>query len=186
MRIKASLFGLLALVGTISAQTKVEKITPTKATGYGITYFLPKTSFVVNVEVTKKTVKAGIYYRYAELYLGLKDVPTEDNVSYELGRVTVINYGITDAENAYKIEFKQKTVAPFVYLTSDGLLCAINTEYTPEKPEESVVPEQKKVIEPQTPSILSAPDTVTYRNVETHLPSTAIYYAFCASNIELD
>ena len=144
MRIKASIFGFLALAGTLAAQTKVEKIIPTKATGNGVTYILPKTSFIVNAEVTKKTVKAGQYYRYAERYLGVKDIATEDYVSYELGRVTVINKGIPDPENAFKIEFKQKTVAPFVYLTSDGLLCAINEEYIPEKPEESANPEQKK------------------------------------------
>ena len=144
MSIRTSLLGLLALAGTLSAQTKVEKIIPTKATGNGITYFLPKTSFIVNAEVTKKTVKAGQFYRYAERYLGEKDIATEDYVSYELGRVTVINKGIPDPENAFKIEFRQKTVAPFVYLTSDGLLCAINEEYVPEKPEESAIPEQKK------------------------------------------
>jgi len=155
MRIKASIFGFFALAGTLAAQTKVEKIIPTKATGNGVTYYLPKTSFIINAEVTKKTVKAGQYYRYAERYLGVKDVATEDYVAYELGKITVTNKGIPDPDNVFKIEFKQKTVAPFVYLTSDGLLCAINEEYVPEKPVEEAKPEPKKGDEPSASSVYS-------------------------------
>jgi hypothetical protein len=144
MKIKISAVGLfLCTLLTATAQTKVEKVTPTKASGDGVTYSLPKSSFVVNVEVTKVTVKAGSYYRYAERYLGVKDVATEDVVYYELGKISLSSKGVADPDQVYKIEFKQKTVAPFVYLTSDGLLCAINEVYIPEEqPEEPTKPEQ--------------------------------------------
>jgi len=135
-----SIASLLFCVFAMTAQTIVEKVVPTKATGDGIIYSLPKTSFIVNVEVRKVTLKAGPYYRYANLYLGLKDVITEDAEYYELGKITMVNKGVSDPDNTYKIEFKQKTVAPFAYLTSDGLLCAINTDYIPE-----LVNEEKKV-----------------------------------------
>ncbi|HCC52540.1 MAG TPA: DUF4831 domain-containing protein [Porphyromonadaceae bacterium] len=137
MKIKISIAGLFLCALVATAQTKVEKVVPTKASGDGITYSLPKTSFVVNAEITKITEKAGPYYRYAERYLGVKDVVTEDAVYYELGKITLLNKGVPDPDNMYKIEFRQKTVAPFAYLTSDGLLCAINEVYTPdEQPEE--------------------------------------------------
>ncbi|MDR1723017.1 MAG: DUF4831 family protein [Tannerella sp.] len=138
----AILVSLLSVVA-LTAQTKVEKIVPTKATGEGIVYYLPKTSLLINVEVRKITVTAGEYYRYAERYLGIKNVPTENGVTYELGRITVVNKGVPDTDNAYKIEFRQKTVAPFAYLTSDGLLCAINAEYIPESGETETRREQK-------------------------------------------
>ena len=117
---------------TLTAQTNIEKVIPTKASGNGITYSLPKTSFIVNAEVTKVTVKTGTYFKYAENYLGIKDVAAEDQVYYELGKVTLVNKGIPDPDNKYFIEFRQKTVAPFAYLTRDGLLCAINDDYVPE------------------------------------------------------
>ena len=140
MKHTLSIAGLLLSVFTMTAQTIVEKVVPTKATGDGIIYSLPKTSFIVNVEVTKVTLKAGPYFRYAELYLGLKDVITEDAVYYELGKITMVNKGFPDPDKTYKIEFRQKTVAPFAYLSRDGLLCAINTEYVPE-----FVDEEKRV-----------------------------------------
>ena len=52
----------------IMAQTKVVKKNAVKANNFGITYSLPKTSLVVDAEVTKVTCKAGPYYKYAEKY----------------------------------------------------------------------------------------------------------------------
>lgn len=115
------------------AQTKVVKKNAVKANNFGITYSLPKTSLVVDAEVTKVSCKAGPYYKYAEKYLGVKDAVADDNVYYDLGKVTLANKGIPDADNTYIIEFKGSTVAPYAYLTEDGLLCAINGEYTPEE-----------------------------------------------------
>lgn len=116
----------------IMAQTKVVKKNAVKANNFGITYSLPKTSLVVDAEVTKVTCKAGPYYKYAEKYLGVKDVITEDKVYYELGKITLENKGVPDADNTYIVEFKGGTVAPYAYLTEEGLLCSINAEYAPE------------------------------------------------------
>ena len=100
----------------IMAQTKVVKKNAVKANNFGITYSLPKTSLVVDAEVTKVTCKAGPYYKYAEKYLGVKDAITEDKVYYELGKISLVNKGV-----------------PYAYLTEDGLLCSINAEYTPDE-----------------------------------------------------
>lgn len=127
----------------LMAQTKVVKKTATKSNNFGITYSLPKTSLVVNVEVTQVTCEAGPYYKYAEKYLGVKDAVTENKVYYELGKVNLINKGIPDPDNTYIVEFKAGTVAPYACLTEDGLLCSINAEYTPEnRPEDTIDPAQ--------------------------------------------
>lgn len=113
------------------AQTKVVKKNAVKANNFGITYSLPKTSLVVETEVTKVTCKAGPYYQYAEKYLGVKNAITEDKVYYTLGKINLVNKGVPDSDNTYIVEFKQGTVAPYAYLTEDGLLCSINAEYEP-------------------------------------------------------
>jgi hypothetical protein len=119
----------------VMSQTKVTKKVATKSNNFGIVYSLPKTSLLINAEVIKNTCKAGPYYRYAEKYLGVKNPIEEDKVYYELENVTLINKGIPDPEQTYMIEFKQGTVAPYAYLTEDGMLCTINAEYTPPAPE---------------------------------------------------
>ena len=128
------LFVSLLLSFSAMAQTKVVKANAVKANDYGVTYSLPKTQLVVEAEVTKVTCKAGPYYRYAEKYLGVKNFITEDKVYYELGKVKLLNRGIPDKDNTYIVSFKAGTVAPYAYLTENGLLCSINAEYTP-KPE---------------------------------------------------
>ena len=127
----------------LMAQTKVVKKNAVKANNFGITYSLPKTSLVVDAEVTKVTCKAGPYYQYAEKYLGVKDAVTEDKVYFDLGKISLINRGLPDADNTYIVEFKQGTVAPYAYLTEDGLLCSINAEYTPVESELDAVKKNK-------------------------------------------
>lgn len=119
----------------LMSQTKVVKKNAVKANNFGITYSLPKTSLVIDAEVTKVTCKAGPYYKYAEKYLGVKDAITQDKVYYELGKLSLVNKGIPDPDNTYIVEFKGGTVAPYAYLTEEGLLCSINAEYTPEESE---------------------------------------------------
>jgi hypothetical protein len=125
------LFMSLLFCLPVMSQTKVIKRVAAKSNNFGIVYSLPKTSLLINAEVTKNTCKAGPYYRYAEKYLGVKNPIEEDNVYYELENATLVNKGIPDLEQTYMIEFKPGTVAPYAYLTEDGMLCAINTEYTP-------------------------------------------------------
>lgn len=141
--------GLLLSV-PLMAQTKVVKKNAVKANNFGITYSLPQTLLVVDAEVTKVTCKAGPYYQYAEKYLGVKDAVTEDKVYYELGKITLINKGLPDPDNTYIVEFKSGTVAPYAYLTEDGLLCAINAEYTPVESELDAVKRQKAAPEKVT------------------------------------
>lgn len=117
----------------LMAQTKVIKKNAVKANNFGITYSLPKTSLLVNAEVIKITSKAGPYYKYAEKYLGVKNAISENKVYYQLGKISLENKGIPDPDNTYIVEFKPGTVAPYAYLTEEGLLCSINAEYMPEK-----------------------------------------------------
>ena len=115
----------------MEAQTKVTKKIASKATNYGITYSLPKTALVVNAEVIKTSAKAGPFFRYAEKYLGVKNVVAEDKVSFSLGKLSLETHGVPDPDNTYIVEFKTGTTAPYVYLTDDGRICTINAEYAP-------------------------------------------------------
>lgn len=146
----------LLIMSPLFAQTKVIKKNAVKANDFGITYSLPKTSLVVVVEVTKTVRKAGPYYQYAEKYLGVKNAIVKDETYYELGKVRLINRGIPDPERTYIVEFKAGTVAPYAYLTEDGLLCSINAEYTPEQSEdETSATKNKGVIKVSDPSVFS-------------------------------
>ena len=77
---------------SMTAQTKVVKMNAVKSNNFGVAYSLPLTTFTIDAEVTKITSKAGPYYKYAEKYLGVKDVITEDKVVFQLDKVTLENF----------------------------------------------------------------------------------------------
>jgi len=104
---------------------------------------LPKTSLIVSAEVKKSTFKAGPYYKYAEKYLGVKDAVAEDKVLFDFGKVSLFNKGVVDSEQTYVVEFRAGTVAPYAYLTEEGLLCSINAEYTPEESDLEIAKKKK-------------------------------------------
>jgi len=134
MKRTGSFFFILFTINFLNAQTNVLKMSATKSTDFGVTYFLPKTVLTVHVNYTKTTQKAGLYARYAEKYLGIKDqsVILEDRVYYTLNTIRVENKGVVDKDASYLVEFKSKTTSPFVYLTENGLICTINADYVPE------------------------------------------------------
>ena len=120
-----------------SAQTEVEPFVP-GSTLEGVAYFLPRTAFRVTVVAEKTTTRPGDFYKYADRYLRLKDVPTEQSVQWELKSILLEPFGKPDKDKAFSIKLKSKTVAPLVGLSRDGLLLSINTDadesYLPDVP----------------------------------------------------
>lgn len=120
---------ILLLAGSVSAQ-EIVKMSAVKGNNYGVAYSLPKTIINVTTEYTKTTRKAGQFYQYAERYLNISNPITDDEVAYTLDAISSSTDGIVDKDKSYLVEFKSNSVAPFVSLTKDGLICAINAEYT--------------------------------------------------------
>ena len=118
------------------AQTKVMKASASKVNDYGVQYMLPKTVLTVTVEYSQTQMKAGPYARYASRYLGIPEaeVTKEDQTYYTLDKISVSEKGIPDKDQSYFVLFKSKTIAPFVYLTEEGVICTINADYQPETP----------------------------------------------------
>ena len=115
----------------LNAQTNVVKVNAIKSNNYGIQYFLPQTVLELTVEYSKITQKAGPYAKYASRYLGVSEesIVMEDQTYCILDKVNIANLGLPNKNESYLIELKSKTTAPFVYLTEDGLICAINADY---------------------------------------------------------
>ncbi|MDU1905837.1 MAG: DUF4831 family protein [Dysgonomonas sp.] len=121
------LLSLLLITNSISAQNTV-KMSAVKSNDYGVAYTLPKTQIIIKVEATKTTRKAGEFYEYAERYLNISNPITTDETIYNITDIKVGTEGIPDKENSYLVEFRSNTTAPYVTLTKDGLICAINSD----------------------------------------------------------
>jgi hypothetical protein len=146
---KKILFIAVLFSVSLSAQTKVIRKSAVKSNDYGVTYFLPKTDLVVTAEISKITTQAGQYNKYAAKYLGFNDPVQENQTYYVLDKLTVATKGVPDENKSYLVVFKTKTTAPFVYLTEEGLICAINAEYEDTVLASSSRPEKKEDTRPK-------------------------------------
>lgn len=152
MKYYISLFLLFFAGSQLSAQDIV-KMSAVKANNYGVAYSLPKTSVIVTADYTKTTRTAGEFYQYAEMYLSISKPIAENSVSYTLDRIEAVTKGIVDKDKSYLVEFKANSTAPFVTLTKDGLICAINADYTFPKEETASSKEQpvvEQLLDPKT------------------------------------
>jgi hypothetical protein len=126
-------WGLIFLIFTgatqLSAQSTV-KMSAVKGNDYGVAYSLPKTAIIISVKYTKAMRKAGQFYQYAERYLSISNPITENSIIYSIDNIDAATQGIVDKDKSYLVEFRSNTTAPFVTLTKDGLICAINSDYT--------------------------------------------------------
>lgn len=146
----------LLLAISLSAQNTV-KMSAVKGNDYGVSYTLPKTTIEIKSEATKTIRKAGDFYEYAERYLNIANPITQDETIFTINSITASTGAIADKEKSYLVEFKSGTTAPFVTLTKEGLICAINAEaeFSPKVETKSSNIEDNKKALPNPNSFLS-------------------------------
>lgn len=138
---------ILLLIGAIlplttMGQTEVSVYTP-GINAEGVTYFLPKTVVNVKIEAEKETYTPGDLCSYADKYLRLKDISRQKSVSWSLNRVEISFAGVADMNKAYTVKLKDKSVAPLVELSDDGVLLSINRPPSPKEKESVIEPQPK-------------------------------------------
>jgi len=108
------------------AQLLTERLSTATDTARGIVYLLPKT--IVQVEVDTKCVQEfpGIYFQYADRFLGLKEVIQNESIRYEITGFRIKTKTIADTSQAYLISTGKKGKNLDIVLTPEGFLRSIN------------------------------------------------------------
>ena len=131
----------------------------------GVVYYLPKTQIEIKVTATKVTYTPGELCQYANRYLRLQGISAQPYEHWEINSIHVGTIGVPDAEKAYSVKLKDKSVASQVELTEDGIIRAINTSAPKEeKARKEGQTEQSKQVDPgkfMTEEILMAVSTNT-------------------------
>lgn len=115
----------LVLSTSAYAQTEVTAGV-TRGKDYGVTYMLPKTEIDVVVKANKVTYTPGEFSKYADRYLRLPNVSADPKEYWELVSVKAVSTGVPDSERTYFVKMKDKTVAPLMELTEEGIVKSIN------------------------------------------------------------
>ena len=122
----------LALCCTVlgmQAQTDVSDFVP-GSTLEGVSYFLPKTAFRITIITEKTVTKPGDFYKYANRYLRLPNVPAEESVAWSIKSIKLEPFGVPDKEKAYSIKIKSKDILLCVHIlylhSSNPFFCLDN------------------------------------------------------------
>lgn len=97
---------------------------------YGVTYMLPKTEIEIVLQTTKHTYTPGEFCKYADRYLRLNNISAEPEEFWTLDRIETRIAGVPDKDNVYFVKMKDKTVAPLMELTEDGIVRSINIPFS--------------------------------------------------------
>ena len=111
---------------------------------FGVTYMLPQTEIKIEAEATRQHYEPGQFSKYAERYLRLRDVKQEAETSWTLDEVKVNIVGVPDPSNIYFVEMKDRTTAPLMELTADGIVRSINLPFTGDKKTEQPQAKQQE------------------------------------------
>ncbi len=125
-------------VSILNAQQTVRK-NAIKANNYGVVYSLPKTSVVATLKIKKTIYKRGEFYQFANRYLDITPI-TDSRTEYSIEEIMIDNVGVANPDQSFMVVFNAKSVAPFVELTQDGLIAAINTDAEIDKMTEHILP----------------------------------------------
>ncbi|WP_018109224.1 DUF4831 family protein [Bacteroides propionicifaciens] len=126
---KSLIIGAILLSSlTLAAQTKVTTGVM-RGKEYGVTYTLPKTKIELTLTANNKRYTPGEFAKYASTYLHIEGVQLQPKNYWELDKVAISSIGVPDPDKIFFVEMKDKTVAPFLSLTKDGLIEAINVPY---------------------------------------------------------
>lgn len=119
------------LLMTTSAYAQTEVLTGvTRGKDYGVVYSLPKTQIELEIKANKVKYTPGEFSKYADRYLRLNNVSTDPEVYWELASVKVKSVGVPNGDATYFVKLKDKTVAPLMELTEDGIVKSINVPYS--------------------------------------------------------
>ncbi len=127
-----SLF-LLTILPSVYAKDPVSTVTvapilsDADAVNNGIIYSLPTTAIRINVEAELTIQKVGPFFRYSNKYLNLGNVITEDSEAWEIVGAQIESFGTSNDLQRFKISTENANL-PAISLTTDGVICGINTE----------------------------------------------------------
>lgn len=143
MKKSIALLSILLSVNTF-AQTEVSPYGG-KNQEFGVTYALPKSVIEIEVETVKSTYTPGEFCKYADRYLRLTNISDAKEEHWELTSVKAKSLGIPDPAKTYFVKLKDKTLAPLMELTEDGVIKSINLPLSPKAVPAAVVPVAKKI-----------------------------------------
>ena len=108
----------------------------------GYVYSLPMTTLKIEAEIVMTRTIRGPYYRFAEKYMGIRNVPQESSIEWDIGAIRLETITESDPQSYFSIRkvSGQPDLSGFLRLRDEGLVVDVNLPgmmpsalYTPEE-----------------------------------------------------
>lgn len=93
-----------------------------------VVYYMPKTELVIHIDYEVVTQTPGVFYQYAERYLGAEEIIMENNTNCQLRAVRIATESSADTDRAYKVTAQKGINTQLVSLSEDGRLVGYGIE----------------------------------------------------------
>lgn len=133
MRRKLVILALFVAVSSIAfAQSfSISKFTGTQPSNQSVIYALPQTALNVTIELTKTTLKRGMYAEYAEKYLGIKNAPFGDDEKWTIDDIKLVPVNEPDPDHYYSLTFKTvpENLQSLFSMNQRGILLELSSDW---------------------------------------------------------
>ena len=128
---KILLAGIVFLTGCGTPKSVIETVpvnTSSRELQTGYVYALPQTTFKVTVDVIKTRTIRGPYYRFAEKYLSIRDVPDRNSTSWRIDQINLKSMEEADPDQMYLVRqvSGQQDLSTLLRMSQQGLVYDFN------------------------------------------------------------
>ena len=116
---------ILVMLLLVASQMTAQIVRANEA---AVVYYMPKNEVRITLNYSVVEHTPGIFYQYAERYLGAKNVIKENKTVYILNSISSELVSMADAERAYKIVATPGINEQLISLTQDGRLLGYNID----------------------------------------------------------
>ena len=117
---------LLVMLLWVASQMQAQLVQENET---AIVYYMPKTELVITLSYDCVEQIPGVFYQYAQRYLGAKNIVTEKKTTYRLNDMTLCTKASADTDRAYKVNAQKGYNTQLLSLTTDGRLAGYNIGY---------------------------------------------------------
>ena len=93
-------------------------------------YMLPRNIISIDIELTEIKTINGPYYKFAEKFLGIKNVPQSNSIEYFISNADLKVLSEPDSNNLYFVIPSCKKQIKSISLTNTGIITSINSDNT--------------------------------------------------------
>lgn len=112
----------------VACSNKPIQVSPIQSVPYvsnGLVYSLPRTVIDINVDVARTIIIPGPYAAYAQKYLGISGVPTQEKEEYSILSINIDSKSESDPAALYSVLLNDQSLSDFFQVINSGMVIPV-------------------------------------------------------------